>query len=64
MVGFPSSISYHSNYSYSLETNEDLTTNHRFTVSSNDRKAWAMQGGDLLCDFMSDEGKYYAILTI
>jgi hypothetical protein len=51
-------LSSYSNFSSSIETNVRRKRDRLFTVSSNDCKAWAVQGAELLGDFMADEGEY------
>jgi hypothetical protein len=46
------------NLSCSIETDVHHKQNRAFTVSSNDRKAWATQGAELFVEFMTDKGKY------
>lgn len=44
--------------SYSIETNVSQKQDRPFTLSSNDHKAWATQGAELLNDFLAVEGGY------
>jgi hypothetical protein len=51
-------LSSYSNFSYSIETPVGGKQDRAFTVSSNDYKAWAKKGADLLGEFMASEGEY------
>ena len=48
----------HISLSIETETSVNCNQDRAFTRSSNDHKAWAMQGGVLLRDFMAEEGEY------
>ena len=52
-------LSSYTNFSYSIETPVRRKRGRPFTVSSNDCKAWAKNGADLLGEFMASEGEYY-----
>jgi hypothetical protein len=51
-------LSSYSNFSYSIEKDDDDNREGKFTVSSNDCKEWAEQGCDLLGKFIADDCEY------
>ena len=51
-------FSFYLNIFFSLETDVFLEQDRPFTLSSNDCKAWATQGSNLLANFKADESEY------